>query len=121
VAREGGPHEKRLVGYVVTQPEVSVSSSELRAHLHDATEYMVPSVLMFLPQLPLSSSGKVDRKALPDPELSEQQQYVAPRTPDEEVLAQIWVDVLHVPRVGIHDNFFDLGGDSLALVRTLAR
>jgi hypothetical protein len=63
----------------------------------------------------------VDRKGLPDPALTDQQTYVAPRTPTEEMLAQIWIDVLHVERVGIDDNFFDLGGNSLALIRTLAK
>jgi amino acid adenylation domain-containing protein/non-ribosomal peptide synthase protein (TIGR01720 family) len=122
VARVLSATERQLVGYVVAESESALSVSELRAHmLHSLPEYMVPAALMMLPELPLTSSGKVDRKALPDPTLIEQQTYVAPRTPTEEVLAQIWLDVLHAERVGIEDNFFTLGGHSLLAMQVMAR
>ncbi len=86
--------------------------------------YMVPASYVVLPELPLTPSAKVDRRALPDPdtrrpELS--QAYLAPRSGTEEVLASIWRDVLGVDRVGVHDDFFDLGGDSLSTVQVAAR
>lgn len=78
---------------------------------------------MFLEALPLTSSGKVDRKALPAPERSvlDEATYVAPRTPTEEILAGIWAEVLGVGRVGMEDNFFDLGGHSLLAMPVVSR
>ena len=111
--REDGMGGKQLVAYVVTQGEVETKEwrSYLRARL---PEYMVPSVFLRLEALPLTANGKVDRRALPTPEKATSEvEYVAPRTPLEEQLAQIWVQVLGVERVGVLDNFFDLGGHSL--------
>jgi aryl carrier-like protein len=85
---------------------------------------MLPSAFVFLNQLPLTPNGKVDRKALPAPDgerFDLASTYVAPRNPTEQVLAQIWATVLGVKQVGIHDNFFDLGGDSLLVLRIIAR
>ena len=84
--------------------------------------YMVPSALVLVDELPLTSSGKIDRKGLPAPEYSDLQQtsYVAPLTPTEETLVAIWTDVLNLARVGIHDNFFELGGHSLLAMRVIA-
>ncbi|HEU4561402.1 MAG TPA: AMP-binding protein, partial [Longimicrobium sp.] len=111
--------EQRLVAYVV-----GVADAEaLRAHVRRSLpEYMVPSAFVFLDALPLTVNGKLDRKALPVPELaSAEERYVAPRTPVEEVLAGIWAEVLRLERVGVHDSFFDLGGHSLLIMRLLAR
>jgi acyl carrier protein len=85
---------------------------------------MVPSVFMFLESLPLTPNGKLDRKALPAPDQTRpelDETYTAPRTPVEELLAQIWSDVLKLDKVGIHDNFFDLGGHSLLATQVVSR
>jgi surfactin family lipopeptide synthetase C len=78
---------------------------------------------VFLDQFPLTPNGKINRKALPAPDVSDQlaHQYVAPRTPTEKMLAEIWAEVLHVPRVGVHDSFFELGGHSLLAIRLVSR
>jgi acyl carrier protein len=85
---------------------------------------MVPSAVVFLEEMPLTPNGKVDRKALPEPEWSGGEAssgFVAPRTPVEEVLSGIWEQVLSVERVGVHDNFFELGGHSLLAVQFISR
>jgi len=123
---------KRLVAYLTLNregeaQESSNLSSALRAFLKEKLPaYMVPSAFIVLPALPLSPSGKVDRKALPAPGADEgrpnlEGAYTAPRSPAEEVLARIWATVLHLDRVGIHDNFFELGGDSILSIQIVAR
>ncbi|MFP2897315.1 phosphopantetheine-binding protein, partial [Corallococcus sp. 4LFB] len=84
---------------------------------------MVPSAVVVLPALPLTTNGKVDRKALPAPDLagSDPREYVAPRTPTEQRLAELWQELLGVKRVGAHDHFFDLGGHSLLATQALSR
>ena len=84
-------------------------------------DYMVPSAIVVLDALPLTANGKVDRKALPEPETAGAQEYEAPQGELEEALARIWAEVLGVERVGRHDGFFELGGHSLLLVQMLAR
>jgi amino acid adenylation domain-containing protein len=118
LAREDVPGDGRLVAYVVGDAEPEA----LRAHLRQSLpEYMVPGAFVVLDRLPLTVNGKVDRKALPAPErASAEETYVAPRTPVEEVLAEIWAEVLRLERVGVHDSFFDLGGHSLLIMRLLA-
>jgi len=95
----------------------------LRAHLKQSLpDYMVPAAFVALDALPLTLSGKVDRNALPAPEgLSEIAGSAAPRTPAEESLAGIWAEVLKVEKVGVNDNFFDLGGHSILMMRVLHR
>ncbi|MFF2129513.1 amino acid adenylation domain-containing protein, partial [Streptomyces olivochromogenes] len=106
---------RRLVAYVVTDSDLP--TAELRGHLSGSLpEYMVPAVFVRLDRLPLTPSGKVDRRALPEPVVDISQlagSYVAPRSEAEEALARVWADVLGVDRVGVHDNFFELGGDSI--------
>ncbi|HEX4966051.1 MAG TPA: amino acid adenylation domain-containing protein [Thermoanaerobaculia bacterium] len=123
--REDAPGDQRLVAYVVPAPGERPSAADLRAHLEAALPaHMVPSAVVFLDALPLTGSGKVDRRALPAPVVDRPELvavFVGPRTPAEEVVVGIWAEVLGVARVGIHDGFFDLGGHSLLATRVLAR
>jgi len=116
---------KRLVAYVVAARGRMPTSEELRNHLRARLpEYMVPAAFLMLDRLPLSRSGKVNRRALPamsQLKTAEPDGYVAPRTPVEEILAGIWTDVLKVERVGVNDNFFDLGGHSLLATQLMSR
>ncbi len=117
--------EKRLVGYVVLHREPPTTVEDLRQHLGEQLpDYMVPSALVTLDKLPLNANGKVDRQALPSPEEAGQAQprtYLAPRTPVEEVVANIWAEVLRLPQVGAEDNFFALGGHSLLATQVVSR
>jgi acyl-coenzyme A synthetase/AMP-(fatty) acid ligase/acyl carrier protein len=118
VAREG-----RLLAYVVASGEPA-EVAELREHVGRALPgYMVPGGWVVMDSLPLTPNGKVDRKRLPepDPDAAPRGEYVPPGTPIEETLAGIWREVLRVERVGIHDNFFDLGGDSITGMRVISR
>ncbi|HEU4557299.1 MAG TPA: non-ribosomal peptide synthase/polyketide synthase, partial [Longimicrobium sp.] len=118
VAREDAPGDLRLVAYVVGDADAGVLRDHLRRFLPD---YMVPGAIVFLDTLPLLPSGKVDLRALPAPDPGSGERFVAPRTPAEEVLAGIWADVLHLERVGATDDFFALGGHSLAGARMVSR
>jgi amino acid adenylation domain-containing protein len=124
IAREDIPGDKRLVAYVIAQKE-QLYNSELRSFLQERLpNYMIPSVFMFLDTLPRTPSGKVDRRALPAPDASNIQlgtKFVPPSNPTEERLANIWADVLGVRDISIHDNFFDLGGQSLLAARLFAQ
>lgn len=84
---------------------------------------MIPSFFLVLDKFPLTANGKVDRRALPEPDVNilNVERYVAPRTPTEKLLCGIWAEVLGVPRVGIYDNFFDLGGHSLTAIQIAGR
>jgi acyl-coenzyme A synthetase/AMP-(fatty) acid ligase/acyl carrier protein len=119
VAREDVPGDRRLVAYVVGD----VETDTLRAHLRRSLpEHMVPAAFVFLDALPQTPNGKLARRALPAPEYAaDADRYVAPRTPEEEVLAGIWAELLHVERVGVHDSFFELGGHSLLVTRVVSR
>ena len=119
VRADGG--EKRLVAYAVAAEGVHATPEVLRAALaKQLPEHMVPTVFVLLPALPLTPNGKVDRRALPDPR-SVRRAYQAPRTPTEEVLAEIWEGVLEVDRIGRADRFFDVGGHSLLATRVVSR
>ncbi|MGC0779176.1 MAG: amino acid adenylation domain-containing protein, partial [Candidatus Acidiferrum sp.] len=121
LAREDAPGEKRLVAYVVAES----TADELRRFLKDKLpDHMVPAVFVLLDTLPLLSNGKIDRRALPAPDRTRPEldnTFVAPRTPTEELLAQIWAQLLDLERVGVHDNFFDLGGHSLLATQAVSR
>jgi amino acid adenylation domain-containing protein len=125
VVRDSGPRGSRLVAYVVPAPEQKPSASDLRRWLQTRLpEHMVPSEFTFLDRLPLTPSGKVDRRALPEPaearpDLAEA--YVAPRNPVEAVMAKIWGEILGLEQVGVHDHFFQLGGHSLLGTRLISR
>ena len=123
VREEGG--DKRLVAYGVAEPGQSLTLAEMREWLGSRLpEPMIPTALVMLPALPLTANGKVDRAALPAPELAGREAeagWVAPRTPVEEILAGIWSDVLGLERVGAAENFFDLGGHSLLATRVISQ
>ncbi|MCC5645521.1 amino acid adenylation domain-containing protein [Nostoc sp. CHAB 5824] len=114
---------KHLVAYIVTKSTHEQTIIELRQLLKEKLpEYMIPKVFVILDSLPLTANGKVDRyalKAVDTPSHSIDKTFIAPRTPTESTLAKIWAEVLNVESVGIHDNFFDLGGNSLLAVRLL--
>ncbi|MDQ3803310.1 MAG: amino acid adenylation domain-containing protein [Acidobacteriota bacterium] len=124
-ARDDVAGGKRLVAYVVPRPGAVVSAGDLRSFLQkELPEYMVPSAYVPLDRLPLTPSGKVARRSLPEPQYSRldaEESYVAPRTSAEETLAGIWADVLKLDRVGRHDNFFSIGGHSLLATQVMAR
>ena len=116
----GEDKHRQLVAYVVGRQ--SLDMEEVRSYLQTRLpEYMVPSVFIQIPALPLMPSGKLNRKALPSPNLQKKQEYVAPSTETEIALAEIWSDVLEVERIGLDDGFFDLGGQSLLATQVLAR
>jgi len=122
VAREDVPGEKRLVAYVTKRGDSDPTIADLRAHLEAALpEYMVPSAFVILEHFALTSSGKVDRRVLPAPQIGTyaSQAYEAPQGEVEEMLARIWQELLHVERVGRQDNFFSLGGHSLLVLEAL--
>lgn len=114
----------QLVAYV-ERGEEQPSAERLREHLKERLpQYMVPSVFVMLDQLPLTPSGKIDRPALPDPEISQveaAEEYEAARTPVEELVASAFAEILGIERAGVHDNFFDLGGHSLLATRVVSR
>jgi amino acid adenylation domain-containing protein len=125
IVREDTPGDKRIVGYVIPAAGAAFDAGVARQHLREVLpDYMVPSDFVVMDAFPLTPNKKVDRRALPapayDPSIRDTD-YVPPRNPVEESLCQIWAELLGVPRVGIHDNFFDLGGHSLLAVRLLAR
>jgi len=105
--------------------EQAVRSSELRAYLKERLpEYMVPGIYVQLAEMPLSPNRKLDRKALPAPEeveVERESEFVAPRSPAEEALSEIWAEVLGVERIGVFDNFFELGGHSLLATQVISR
>jgi amino acid adenylation domain-containing protein/non-ribosomal peptide synthase protein (TIGR01720 family) len=123
VARAGSGAEARLVAYVVAEG-AAVPAAELQAFLRDRLpEYMVPAAVVALPALPLTPNGKVDLKALSEPEPANETSAgsTPPRDAREERLAKIWRGVLGLERVGVHDNFFQLGGDSILSIQVVAR
>jgi len=125
VLREDEPGQKRLVAYIVGRAGAAPTTEGLRSFLgRSLPEYMLPSRFEFLEAMPLTASGKADRRALPAPGESRPEvgaAFVAPRTELEEKLARIWCQLLRLDRVGIYDNFFDLGGHSLLATRLLSQ
>ena len=114
VLREDVPGDKRLAAYVVLRHQASMDPAKLRSFLKEQLpDYMIPADYVWLDELPLTPNGKVNRLALPAPSRegqSQEEEFVAPRNEVERTLAEIWSLVLGVERVGIRDNFFDLGG-----------
>ena len=122
---EDGPARKRLAAYLVPRPGRPLSLAKLRAFLEKKLpSYMVPLSFAILPSLPLTSSGKIDRRALPPPKKGRREfdaPYLAPATALEKYLAELWAEVLEIAEVGVHDSFLHLGGDSLLGARIAAR
>jgi len=123
IAREDGGRSARLVAYVAPMDGASVDSAALRAHLADRLpSYMIPSAFVAIERVPLTPGGKVDRRALPAPVVEQARSDAAlPSSPAEEVLARIWAGVLRVDEIGVHDNFFALGGDSILAIQVVSR
>ncbi|OEU64085.1 MAG: hypothetical protein BA867_09135 [Desulfobacterales bacterium S5133MH16] len=123
IAREDHPGNKQLTAYLTPKeedkaPEPGDLREFLKAKLPD---YMIPSAFVILKALPLTPNGKIDRKALPEPDMSAaQKEYAAPRNKTENAIALIWAEVLNLKEVGIYDNFFDIGGNSLLLMKVIS-
>jgi amino acid adenylation domain-containing protein len=123
LALEGGGG-KRLVAYFVPAPQTSVTVNELRDFVRERLpDHMIPSAFVALEAMPLNQNAKIDRKALPAPDMARglSETFVAPRTPAEEIVAGIWAGVLGVPQVGVNDDFFELGGHSLLATQLVSR
>ncbi|MFM2060612.1 MAG: hypothetical protein RLZZ507_282 [Cyanobacteriota bacterium] len=125
LVREDIPGEKRLVAYIVPNQKHSPTVSELRNFLkQNLPDYMIPTVFILLDNLPFLPNGKIDRKALPAPDNARpdlQAVFATSRNPTEEILVQIWSEVLRLDNVGINDNFFELGGDSILSLQVIAK
>ena len=125
VALKERDDEKRLVAYVVLRPDSQLQSWELRAGLKERLpEHMLPASIVVLDSLPLTASGKVDRRALPDTDEGRPEQeatFAEPRNETETRLAAMWIELLGITRIGIADNFFEAGGDSLLATQLIAR
>jgi acyl carrier protein len=125
VLQEVSEVNKYLAAYVVARRGVQTTYQELQQHLRKhLPDYMVPTAFLFLESLPLTLNGKVNRKALPAPDpgqLRQGDEFIAPETDLQEQLAAIWMELLHLPQVSIHQDFFALGGNSLLATRLMMR
>ncbi|MUH00601.1 amino acid adenylation domain-containing protein, partial [Scytonema sp. UIC 10036] len=125
IVREDTPGDKRLVAYIMPHQHSTATINELRQFLKaKLPDYMVPNAIVILESLPLTPNGKVDRRALPTPDQTRpdlEETFVSPRTLVEEILAGIWTEVLRVQQVGVHDNFFNIGGHSLTAIQVMSR
>jgi acyl carrier protein len=124
--RDGGGEEKQLVAFIVPRPNGRITSAEVRRFLRERLpDYMVPTAYVTLTALPLTANGKVDRKALPAPTaamlLPEESREAGQLTPVQEAVSEIWRNVLGVESVGLHDDFFDLGGHSVLVTQITSR
>jgi amino acid adenylation domain-containing protein/non-ribosomal peptide synthase protein (TIGR01720 family) len=125
IVREDHPGNKNLVAYTTLHPEQTLSVSELRRFLESKLpNHMVPTAFVILEALPLTPNGKVDRRALPAPDITQlitESNFVAPSNLVEKILAKIWAEVLGIEKVGVHNNFFELGGDSIISIQVIAK
>jgi len=125
MVREDAPGERRLIAYIVPAADAESVTADVRAHLKSRLpDYMIPSIFMTLASLPLTPNGKINRRALPAPEDERRdlgQAFSAPANSTEKKLAEIWSEVLRVERIGINDNFFEVGGDSILALQIIAK
>ncbi|MEL6331449.1 MAG: amino acid adenylation domain-containing protein [Cyanobacteria bacterium J06626_26] len=122
ILREDTPGNRRLAAYVVGDGDLEDGGDSLKDYLKQhLPDYMVPNVLVPLESLPLTANGKIDRSALDAPEAVSSQEFVAPQTDEEIILAEIWQDILGQEKIGIRDNFFELGGDSILSIQMIAQ
>ncbi|TCP59164.1 amino acid adenylation domain-containing protein [Tumebacillus sp. BK434] len=122
MARDDAAGEKQLVAYVVTHSGAPIPTAVLREHLQTSLPYyMVPSAFVFLERFPLNANAKIDRKQLPDPVWISEEPYEAARNETEALLCSVYSEVLRSGRIGIHDSFFDLGGNSLLATQVISR
>jgi amino acid adenylation domain-containing protein len=125
IVREDSSGEKMLIAYYVTDRKTEITQKELRQYLKERLpDYMIPVAFVLLEQFPLTSTLKVDRKALPDPDLNSSREstgYVAPKTQTEQSLARIWSSLLNQRKIGIHDDFFEIGGHSMIAVALMVK
>ncbi|WP_172844423.1 non-ribosomal peptide synthetase [Tumebacillus algifaecis] len=123
--QEAAQCDKRLVAYIVPAASAEKLEAELRAQIGEyLPSHMVPSAFVFLDALPLTTNGKIDRKALPQPDFSavrKEREYIAPSTPTEQKLAQLWSQLLQIEEIGVTDSFFELGGHSLMAMQMVAQ
>lgn len=125
VADQSAENEKRLLAYVVCLKEQSLTAAEIRQLLKEKLpDYMIPAAIIVMESFPLTASGKINRRALPQPDVSDLEisdSAVAPRNPTEEIIAGIFKDILKISHPGVHDSFFDLGGHSLMATQVISR
>ncbi|WP_094531648.1 non-ribosomal peptide synthetase [Pseudanabaena sp. SR411] len=125
IAKDDPLGNKSLIAYVVAKPETELTTSQLRNFLKEnLPDYMIPAAFVVMDKLPLTPNGKVDKKALPSPEEMRSQavdDYVMPQTAAERLIASVWQEVLQINNVGIYDNFFEIGGNSLLLVQAYSK
>ena len=129
LVREDNPGDKRFVAYIVSNSALKTQDSELindlRCYLKQKLpQYMMPSAFVLLESLPLTTNGTIDQRWLRVPDINRaefESNFAEPRTPDEQLIAEIWAEVLGLERVGIHGNFFELGGHSLLATQAISR
>ena len=123
IARENQKQDKYLVAYIIPKDNQQIKVSKLREYLKEKLpDYMIPTAFVFLDSFPLTPNGKIDKKTLPEPDLSDyREEYIVPTKDIEIKLANIWQVLLDVEKVGINDNFFNLGGHSLLATQVLSR
>ncbi|MGN5649109.1 amino acid adenylation domain-containing protein [Bacillus sp. Brlt_9] len=122
MVREDRPNDKRIIAYIVAKEKEMINLSEIRSFVSESlANYMVPSAFVLLEELPLTPNGKVDRKKLPAPDFNEMNKERVARNPKEEILCDLFAEVLGVSRISIDDNFFEMGGHSLLASRLMAR
>ncbi|HDR6312417.1 TPA: amino acid adenylation domain-containing protein [Bacillus cereus] len=122
IVREDRPNDKRIIAYIVAEEKDTINFAEIRSYVSESlANYMVPSAFVLLEELPLTPNGKVDRKKLPAPDFNEMNKERVARNPKEEILCDLFAEVLGVSRISIDDNFFEMGGHSLLASRLIAR